>query len=462
VISLDSITNTTLGNAEVAWTASGDFPNGFKVMYSQTVGSPTLSDTVVTVASGSAISATITGDPGATYHVRICKYDGSACVIYSNAMDITFTADTASLTMAVADTSSGNASVSWTPTGSFPEGYKVLMSATNDPPLLTTDVVATESNEATHTAPITGTPGTTYHIAVCKTYGSICSAYSATTDFIFGKINITSFVDVSSGVATINWTDSGTFADGFKVLYAAGHTPVYGVDSAVDVSNPAATSATISATPGTAYNFRVCKYNGVDGCVLDNGADVSFTLAEISNLVASDGASEGTGHLAWDAVGNFPSGFLYLISTTNTVPIIGDVDTSVAVLDSAPSARTGDISITPGESYYIRVCQATSASTCIVYSNTVYYTFSSSLALGISGTTNDVTLNWTGPTSTSYNIYRGTSITGPFMQIGNVLSSVFTFDDTGITPAGTYYYQVCSFNSPNCTTLSNVVNYTVP
>ena len=40
------------GQAKITWAASGDFPQGFKVMYSEVHEKPDLSDTVVPVADG--------------------------------------------------------------------------------------------------------------------------------------------------------------------------------------------------------------------------------------------------------------------------------------------------------------------------------------------------------------------------------------------------------------------------
>lgn len=595
-ITITGMSDAGSGKARINWSAYGTFSSGFDIVYSSSYNLPYVGGYLYYIVSdGTARSAYVDGTPGTTYYYRICRRTGTTCDIYSNTYAFLYpgtaptdvptatatgsatpsttpsptpsptpsaTPDGSTITISdVHDTGSGTASVTWTtPTGVFPDGYKVLLSTTNPP----TDVVATIADEATKTASISGIPGTAYYVQICKVSGSTCSSVvSSAFPFTFGQIAIDSVTDVSRESASVAWTPDGTFTytHNFAVLYSDSvATPTQGTSGVLISSLNLTSPQTISGlTPGTAYHFRVCELNTSDVCVIyspvadfttgditiDSIVDVSsgsaslsftpaggpfadyrvlysdtvasptlgavgvlppvsatsspvaitgatagttyhftvcaysgsactvyspvvdFTFAQITSLAAVDGSPEGKGDLSWTPAGAFPDGYLYLISTETAEPTIEDYPTTTfGLLTSSPTATSGTIDITPGQTYYIRICEkAHSSDTCLVYSNTVHITFASSLVLGISGTGSDVTLTWTGPTSTtysSYNVYRATASTGPFAQISNVPSGTHTADDTGISPAGTYYYQVCSFQTPNCTTYSNVVNYTVP
>ena len=368
-ISITRIDNTTLGSANVVWAPTGDFPNGFAVLYSKTVASPTLalSDGQSYVAAG-VTSAPISGIPGMTYHVTVCKYNGSTCTYYSLPMDVVLTPDPATIsTPEVKDTGTGTASVTWTTTGTFPDGYKVLLSKTN-PPAVSTDVVAT-SVEATKTAAISGTPGTQYYVQICKVYGSTCSVLSVAKSFTFGKITITGIVDTSSGSASLTFAPvGGPFTD-YRVLYSdTVASPTLGAAGVLPpVVSTTSSTATVTGTTGTSYHFTVCAYNG---------------------------------------------------------------------------------------------------STCTVYSPVFNFTFGSSLVLSIGGTGSNVNLTWVGPdpsspTFSAYHIFGTGTNTGTFSDLSQVSSSTLAWSTTGLAD-GTYYYQVCSYETSSCTMYSNVLSVTVP
>lgn len=178
-ITLTGITDTATGAAQVSWSATGDFPNGFKILYSKTTALPTLSDSVVVVSDGAARVGSISGDPSATYHVRVCKYNGSSCSVYSNVTDFTFAADPATITLdSVTDGATpGDMNLAWTPTGSFTNGFKLLYSTSEATPTYENASMASAGASDT-TATITGSPATHYYVRVCKYTGSGCGVYS--------------------------------------------------------------------------------------------------------------------------------------------------------------------------------------------------------------------------------------------------------------------------------------------
>mgnify|MGYP000862277452 CR=1 FL=1 len=183
-ITISSIVDSGIGAALVSWAGTGDFPYGFKILYSKTTALPTLSDSVVVVSDGSARQGTISGDPSATYHVRVCKYNGSSCSIYSGVVDFTFAADSSTITLdsVVDGASAGDMNLSWTPSGSFPNGFKLLYSTTEATPTYeNASMVAAGSADTTGT--INGTADTHYYVRVCKFTGSGCSIYSNIVEF---------------------------------------------------------------------------------------------------------------------------------------------------------------------------------------------------------------------------------------------------------------------------------------
>lgn len=178
-ITLTGITDTATGVAQVSWSATGDFPNGFKILYSKTTALPTLSDSVVVVSDGAARVGSISGDPLATYHVRVCKYNGSSCSVYSNVIDFTFAADPATITLdsVVDGATPGEMDLAWTPTGTFLNGFKLLYSTSAATPTYENASMASAGASDT-AATITGSAATHYYVRVCKYTGSGCSVYS--------------------------------------------------------------------------------------------------------------------------------------------------------------------------------------------------------------------------------------------------------------------------------------------
>jgi hypothetical protein len=195
-IAITSIVDGGSGKARINWTGTGDFPSGFKILYSTSSATPFVGGyPYYAISSGSTRSAYVDGASGTKYYFRICRTTGTTCDIYSNSYAYTFpgsvvtstpkstpvvtsTPDlaTIAITSIVAAPSLGSANITWTDVGSFPEGFKVLASPTNTQPTIS-NTVATVGSGATG-ATFSGLPDTNYYVRVCKVYGSICSAYS--------------------------------------------------------------------------------------------------------------------------------------------------------------------------------------------------------------------------------------------------------------------------------------------
>ena len=273
-ISITSISDTSTGVAQVNWTASGSFPNGFKILYSKTTMLPTLADSYTVVSDGSLRLGSITGDPSATYHVRVCKYSGSECVVYSPVVDFTFAADPAVITISgVVDNSSvvGSIDLDWTATGTFSNGFKILYSTSQSTPTYENASVMAVPSGSTRAATITGSGNTHYYLRVCKSSGTGCGVYSNIVEFTTRTADVVLTID---GVTpfTYNWSLPGgdaDNADGYKIFWAEDDiTPVWSSGFSTQESVTASLrTLTLAAAPLSSGNYiiRLCVYNAASG-----------------------------------------------------------------------------------------------------------------------------------------------------------------------------------------------------
>jgi len=91
-IIITAIKATGSGQAQIFWTASGTFSNGFRIYYSSYIKNPVFGGekSEYAIADGQARSAYITGTPGTTYYYRFCNLSGGNCSFYSNTVTFTF------------------------------------------------------------------------------------------------------------------------------------------------------------------------------------------------------------------------------------------------------------------------------------------------------------------------------------------------------------------------------------
>ncbi|MBA4385725.1 MAG: hypothetical protein C0410_13390 [Anaerolinea sp.] len=95
-IIITNIKEAGSGQAQIFWTASGTFSNGFKIYYSSYIKNPVFGGekSEYAISDGLTRSAYITGTPGTTYNYRLCSFTGSNCAFYSNTFTYTFLAAT--------------------------------------------------------------------------------------------------------------------------------------------------------------------------------------------------------------------------------------------------------------------------------------------------------------------------------------------------------------------------------
>jgi hypothetical protein len=367
------------GTANVLWNVSGEFPNGFKVVWSETNSSPSFpGDNNQYVDSPAARSAIIRATAGKTYYFRVCRYTGSGCDSYSNSVQFklaSVTAPTSTKTVewiAITDVQEvgiGEARVSWEASGNFSKGFKVVWSDRTQTPTYPENSAIFVAENNTWSAVVTGDPGTNYYIRVCKYNGSSCVFYSSVYNFTFTKvavptaippatIRITSMTDKVVGFAYINWDASGYLPSGFKIAYSETNpNPIYPGDSAVYINDSAARSAVVEGVPTHTYYYRICQYLGGVCGSYSNAYTYTFppdySTISITSITTSP-LGPDMADVSWTATGLFSDGFNIVWSDTNPTPTY-PAD-SYTFADS--SARSGSIGIlASGVTYHVRVCK---------------------------------------------------------------------------------------------------------
>jgi hypothetical protein len=141
-----------------------------------------------------------------------------------------------------------------------------------------------------------------------------------------------------------------------------------------------------------------------------------------------------------------------MASYQSTTPDYNDYDYRGYIADGTTTAIS--FTVVPGITYYFRICQAATPSTdgCLVLSNVVSYTFSSTLVLAVPSVSGgSVTLNWSGPTGTPYTFDKYVVFrSGPGSTSASVVttldSSVFTYGDT-VSADGSYNYYIGAYDT---------------
>jgi hypothetical protein len=523
-ITITGIQNTGPGRAIVSWDAIGDFPSGYKIVWTDVMGKPSYPENINTYAGDPyARSAMISGVTGKIYYVRVCRFINEGCDVYSDLGIFVFTGKGATPTTGIGTPtvkpgtpkpigggtggttgggtgggttgvkivitgmsggSTGKAYMTWTAEGSFTNGFKIVYSKTNSTPTFGTDSYFIISDSGTRAAYVDGEPGSKYYYRICRFTGTVCDSYSPTYTYTFpgvaytatpdlATITLTGISDGTTGFAIVDWTATGSFPNGFKVVYSKTHPLPTLADTYYYVSNGSLRTATVPADPDGTYYFRVCKYYA-GTCVVYSNV-ISFTLAPaptatpdgstISNLNIID-TTVGNANLTWDASGAFPNGFKILYSTTDTDPLYA---TASKIAVSSGSARSFAVSGLPGTVYYYRVCKFT-GSDCTIYSDTISFMYAEPpvdsgfvLAAPVMSSA-QADLTWTvSPTSSlGYKVFWGFSNPPDTARAYLTSPTATTYSATGLGPSSTYYFRLCKWNGTFCTAYSNTVSGTTP
>jgi hypothetical protein len=299
---ITNVSETAKGQVSVSWTAQGNYPNGFKVVFSKDTSTPVYpGNQYVYLTNPAARNAAVTGlTEGKKYYFRVCKFNGSGCDFYSNTFSIVLSGggstDEKIVLNSISKVNDTKVKLDWSATGSFPKGFKIVYSSHNTSPVYPGDQYVYLSDPAARSAYVESLKaGETYYFRVCKYNGSGCDFYSNMKEYTVpgttptkkptvmptpdaSSITLQPIVDAGCGSVTITWTADGSFPSGFKVVWSDTNTaPVFPGDSYYYASDPAARQTTIaSLTQGSTYYFRVCRYKGSNCDVYSNAAQ--FTL----------------------------------------------------------------------------------------------------------------------------------------------------------------------------------------
>lgn len=404
-ITITGIVETAPGKALVSWEASGDFPAGFKVVWTDVQGLPVFpGNTYVYTSDPAARSAEITGETGKIYYLRVCRFTGDACDIYSNLGIFAFqkvsqpveptktlkpseTVKTPKPTTVGQEGSitielmkggeDGKAYIQWSSKYNPSSGFKIVYSTSNKTPTFGSDPYFYVASGTVRQAWVDGVQGTTYYYRICGWNGSKCENYSNMYTYKFPGTPATATVDPATltisgisnaapGAVQVNWNASGSFPNGYKVVFSQTNPNPTLSDGYVYISSEGTHTAVVeNLEPGKLYYFRVCKYSG--GCTIYSPT-VSFTLAaagaESGFTLSLDNAVAGDVRISWTISPDSAKGYKVMWSTTNTEPTMAD---SYYYESSAGTHSYRDTASPVGTTYY-RICRW-SGSYCLSYSN---------------------------------------------------------------------------------------------
>ncbi|MCX6055467.1 MAG: fibronectin type III domain-containing protein [Chloroflexi bacterium] len=517
-IKITGVSESGPGSATVNWEATGDFPSGFKVVWTDVQGKPTFPEnTSVYTSDRNARSAVIIGDSGKIYYVRVCRYINGSCDLYSDlgiftligkhpGMATPLLPTATPLTVSLTKTAlsggtylgtatpalviklmkggeNGKAYMSWSATGSFPLGFKIYYSKTHSTPTLAIDPYFSIREGETRSAYVTGDPGSKYYYRLCRTITAGCDNFSPVFSYKFSGtiptdipdpavITITAISDTSvTGQAEVIWTATGAFPSGFKILYSKTQNPPTLSDSSVYVSDGNLRTGTLNADPSGSYYFRVCKYyNG--SCVVYSSVR-SFTLAAdpatitISSIVNT---TTGSATVTWEASGTFADGFEILYSATNASPT--ESDSKIRVSDG--SLRSFTVGGNPNTRYYYRICKWSGSACTLIWSDPFDFRFADApvdagfvLKL-VTATASQVDVSWTLAVDNPEGYRAIWSLNSPVpwpdsSPSSSVLTSTArTYSTSSLSSKGTYYMKLCKWNGTFCSAYSNTETISVP
>lgn len=504
-IKITSITQKSPGIAIVKWETTGDFPSGFKIVFSEQQTPPTYPEnTYASVYSSTARAGVISYSPDRIYYVRVCRFMGNACDIYSdlgifafapptktprptrtpsviivNGVEVPF--DPSLVITLVKGGADGKAYFEWKDSSSTAKGYKIVYSTSVAAPAYPADPYFSISDPKVRSAFVDGASGTKYIYRICRFDGTKCTSYSAPYIFTFpgnisvndSDINTITVRGVSSGVVQISWTATGSFPNGFKLLYSKSNSLPTLSDGVITISDGAARSVIFNGDAAETYYFRVCKYTGSD-CA-NYSPVIDFTLGADNEWIMIDGVADNTINpgfitLDWSAYqySTYPNGFKLLYST-NPIPTI---DNSSSVSISSGYTWTGTIPSAPGILYYLRVCK-TVGTTCGTYSDIESFTTATDGMVLTQDSVIPEKYNWTLPGDISntdgYRLFwlEGDSVTPDWTGFDDSQSAVAADRTLTLSPAlpfGDYILRLCTWNATtnNCMAYSNTLKVSVP
>jgi fibronectin type 3 domain-containing protein len=251
----------------------------------------------------------------------------------------------------------------------------------------------------------------------------------------------------------LTWNNNSTSGTGFSIERA---TNAVFTQSVTTFSAPAASTVTVTFTDtstvaNTTYFYRVQALQGTTASAFSN---------PVTAAIPAPPATPTNGHatlitattvdLAW--TNNATNADVYKIFRE----VVGGTFTQIASLPGNATSYD-DSGLTPGTNYDYHI-EAWNVSGNADRTGADLYTVSPAITtLAATAGIGQVALTWTAPPGASnmtYNVYRGTSAGGEAATPIATGLTTTSFNDTGVSAATTYYYEVTSVDPESLATPS--------
>jgi len=241
---------------------------------------------------------------------------------------------------------------------------------------------------------------------------------------------------LSSSSIKISW-QTVTNAVTYIIQRSASSTGPY-----IQVGNSSANTYTDNdVSPSTVYYYNVFARNIIGDSNTSNYVTSQTPAIPIPSNVSATVQSSNSISITWNATTEAKSYRIYRSTTaTGTYTQIGTSDT----------VSYTDTGLTPSTIYYYKISTVTgkgSESGQSAYASA--QTLAISVPSSVSATAqspNSISITWNTITEAqSYRIYRSTTATGTYTQIGT--STTSSYSDNSLTPSTTYYYKVSTVTS---------------
>jgi alpha-tubulin suppressor-like RCC1 family protein/trehalose-6-phosphatase len=271
----------------------------------------------------------------------------------------------------------------------------------------------------------------------------------------------------SSTAINLNWIDTSTNEDGFKVYRGTDSLTV-----TILVATLGAGTEIFSDTglaPATTYYYKVSAFNAAGESVASNAADATTNPPPVtvpagpSNLQAT-ATSRSAVNLTWTDASTDETEFrIYRGFTSATVT------TLVATL-GAGTETYSDTGLNDSTNYFYKVTAynsvGESAASNIDNATTgpppVTIPAAPSNLQATATSSTAINLTWTDASTdeTEFRIYRGTTSATVTTLVATLGAGTETYSDTGLNDSTNYYYMATAFNAVGESTASNIANAT--
>ncbi|GBU22228.1 N-acetylmuramoyl-L-alanine amidase [Fibrobacteres bacterium R8-0-B4] len=388
------------------------------------------------IGTSSSISSSYTDSnllAGTTYYYKI-----SACNGVGESSQSSFCYATTMLNtpanVSATSLSSSSISINWSPV-SGAAGYRVYRSTSSSGNYT---LVGTPSSASYTDNNLSS--GTTYYYKVSAYKNNLESSqsyYTSATTILNAPVNVSANSPSPSSI-TVSWS-SVSGAAGYRVYRSTSSSGNYTL-----VGTPSSASYTDNnLSPGTTYYYKVSAYsNNVESSQssytyattgFDPPASVSASLMSSSGITVSWSSVSGAAEYNVYRSTSY-SGSYYKIYTTSY------------------TSYTDNNGLSSGMTYYYKVSASNgmgeeSAQSFPPASATT--TLNPPTSVSASATSSSsITVSWSQVIGAAgYNVYRSTSASGPYYQVGTSSSTSYT--DNNLSPSTTYYYKVSAYNNNN-------------